>query len=565
MAFLRQPPTPTHVPQTERANDREIENAAGGFVYGIDAWTQLDRFLTIGTAGGTFYVNQTQLTDENAAVVCELLAQDGLRVVSRVVEISEAGRAVKQDYGLFVLALAAASADLATRGAAYAAIPRVCRTASTLFQLASYLKGRRGWSRGLRNAFARWYGARDVDALAYQFVKYARRNTFSTRDLLRLAHPSPVAGATSGLTNGENAAGEAPQLLDARSVLYRWAVGKDVASEALPAIVRRAEQAKTAEGDERVALARSLPREALPTQWLKDPKIWEALLAGQDGRGMPLTALIRNLGNLSKYGLLVADSDAAKHVVEALTNAERIKAARVHPMAVFLAAKTYAAGRGVRGSGQWAPVGAVIDALETSFTLALGNVEPTGKEILVAVDSSGSMRAPIGGLPNVSARDASIAFAWVTLRTEPQARLLGFTDGSNTTEFKVGDDERMRDLLARFNERVEGRETDCAIPFAWAMAQGMKPDAVLIWTDSETWAGDQHPDAALRELRKATGKAAKVVVAATTASGQTIGDPGDPLVLNIAGFDAAVPTLVSEFLDEDQTERAPVNRTSSPL
>jgi 60 kDa SS-A/Ro ribonucleoprotein len=530
MSFLRQPVQPTHVPQMQRANDRESENAAGGFVYAVDAWSQLDRFLTIGTAGGTYYVDQAKLTDENAGVIHALLAQDGPRVVARAVEISAAGRAVKQDYALYVLALAAASADFDTRAAAYAAIPQVCRTASTLFQLVSYLKGRRGWSRGLRNAFARWYGARDVDALAYQFVKYAQRHTFSTRDLLRLVHPSPVDGS------------------DARSVLYRWAVGKEVATEALPIIVRQAEQAKTAEGDDRVMLARTLPREALPTEWLNDPKIWEALLYGGHGRGMPLAALIRNLGNLSKCGLLVAGSDATEYVAAQLTNAERIKAARVHPMAIFLAAKTYAAGRGVRGSGEWAPVGAVVDALEAGFALAFGNVAVTGKEMLVAVDSSGSMSAPIAGFRNVSAREASIAFALITLRSEPHARLLGFTDGSNTTEFKVAADERLRDLLARFDERVEGRATDCAIPFTWAVAQGMKSDAVLIWSDSETWAGGQHPDAALRALRKSSGKAVRVVVAATTASGYSIGDPSDPLVLNIAGFDAAVPTVISEFL-----------------
>ncbi len=47
----------------------------------------------------------------------------------------------------------------------------------------------RGWGRGLRRAVAGWYTALAPDALAYQTTKYAQRNGWSHRDVLRLAHP----------------------------------------------------------------------------------------------------------------------------------------------------------------------------------------------------------------------------------------------------------------------------------------------------------------------------------------------------------------------------------------
>jgi 60 kDa SS-A/Ro ribonucleoprotein len=552
VAFLQKQPERA-VAQTTRANDREVVNNAGGYVYAVDDWTRLDRFLLIGSEGGTYYVGQDKLTDENTRMVHGLLGVDGPRVVARVVEISEAGRAVKQDYGLYVLALAASVDDLATRRAAYAAIGRVCRTASTLFQFVSYIRGRRGWSRGLRSAIGRWYEARPLDQLAYQVLKYPQRYGYTHRDLLRLSHADAVDGAARESVRPENAAKESPGFLIGRQSFYHWIVKGTIDdlpayNRVLPSIVFKSEDAKR-EGADRAALAKALPREALPTEWLTDPKVWEALLYGEgEGRGMPLTALVRNLGNLSKCGLLTAGSDAARYVGAELTSESRLQHARIHPMAIYVAAVTYAAGRGVRGDGTWAPVGGVVDALEASFYAAMPNVEPTGKPMLVAIDSSGSMSLPIAGYVNLSARGASLAFALVVARTEPHARVLGFTDGSNNAEFKVAGDERLRDFTVRFNARVEGRGTDLAQPMLWATQQGFAPDAILVWTDSETWAGQVHADHALRNLRTSTGKAVRLVVAATTATGHSVADPTDRLALNVCGFDASVTNVIADFV-----------------
>ena len=63
----------------------------------------------------------------------------------------------------------------------------------------------------------------------------------------------------------------------------------------------------------------------------------------------------------------------------------------MHPIAVLAALRTYASGRGVRGRGEWNPVREVVDALDAAFYAAFGNVEPTGKRLLLALDVSGSM------------------------------------------------------------------------------------------------------------------------------------------------------------------------------
>ena len=63
----------------------QVPNSAGGYAWAVDIWTQLDRFLILGTESGTYYVTEPQLTAENAKAVQECLKADGLRVVQRVV------------------------------------------------------------------------------------------------------------------------------------------------------------------------------------------------------------------------------------------------------------------------------------------------------------------------------------------------------------------------------------------------------------------------------------------------------------------------------------------------
>ena len=54
-------------PQSEPIiGENMIKNNAGGYVYELDKFEQLNRFLIIGTEGGTYYVGEGKLTKDNA-------------------------------------------------------------------------------------------------------------------------------------------------------------------------------------------------------------------------------------------------------------------------------------------------------------------------------------------------------------------------------------------------------------------------------------------------------------------------------------------------------------------
>ncbi|HZH97527.1 MAG TPA: TROVE domain-containing protein, partial [Fimbriimonadaceae bacterium] len=335
----------------------QVPNSAGGYTWKVDLWAQLDRFLILGSEDGTYYIGERKLTLENVKNLMACLSVDGERAVARIVEISHEGRAPKNDPAIFALAVAASHGNDKTRAAALAALPAVCRTGTHLFQFAEAVDGLRGWGRGLRKAVGRWYNNKSAAELQYGLVKYAQRGGWSHRDLLRLAHPVPTT--------------------EEHKALYAFACkGVEALGERREAfaLIEAVQRLKTADAKAAAAIIREsgVPREGVPTELLTQPLVWDALL-----EAMPMTAMIRNLGTMSKIGLLTPGSDAAKTVVERLGDVERLRKSRVHPMALLVALKTYASGRGLKGKGEWKSAPKVIDALDAAFYTAFANVEPT--------------------------------------------------------------------------------------------------------------------------------------------------------------------------------------------
>jgi 60 kDa SS-A/Ro ribonucleoprotein len=296
-----------------------------------------------------------------------------------------------------------------------------------------------------------------------------------------------------------------------------------------------------------------LTREMVPTELLRHAVVWEALLDR-----MPLTALVRNLGVMSKVGLLVAGSDAARMVVARLNERTAIRKARVHPLALLAALKTYGGGHGVRGSGVWTPVSQVVDALDGAFYLAFENATSTGKRVMLALDVSGSMVQPVYRMPFLSCRAASAAMALVTAAREANHQFVAFTNGqypslhsasgfnSGLTPLAISPRQRLDDVV-KMTEALPFGGTDCALPMVEALKHRWEVDVFVIFTDSETWAGNIHPAQALREYRERMGIPAKLVVVGMTSNGFSIADPNDAGMLDVVGFDTATPEVIGGF------------------
>ena len=545
MPYLKNVFSTRRTPQSEPIpGTTQVRNSNGGFSFPVDDWVRLERFLILGSEGGSYYATERKLTFDNAEAVQRCVGADGLRTVARIVEISESGRAPKNDPAILALAIAASFGDDATRRAALHALPKVCRIGTHLFHFAEYVDGMRGWGRGLRKAVANWYEEQEAGKLAYQAVKYQARDGWSHRDLLRLSHPKPQTESRKTvyhwITQGWPGVGDAPHPDEALKLIWAF---------------ERAKRATSAGEISSLIRTYGLPREAVPSTYLNDVSVWAALLATQ----MPMTALIRNLATMTRVGLLTSGSEATGRVAELLTDEARLKSARVHPIALLSALKTYAQGRGERGTNTWTPVGKITDALNTAFYKSFRNVDATNKRWLLALDVSGSMdRGTIAGVPGLSPRVASAAMALVTSATEPDCQMVAFTAGgggmggrwgggeSGLTPLSLTSRQRLDDVVKQVSSLPMGG-TDCALPMVWALKNQVEIDAFVVYTDSETWHGSIHPVQALREYRDRMGIAAKLIVVGMVANEFTIADPSDGGMLDVVGFDTASPQLIADF------------------
>ena len=523
-------------PQSEGIpNTDQMANNARGYAWRIDDWNLMKKFLILGTEGGTYYVGQRKLTKDACEATLRCIKEDGKRAVDLIVDVSYDGRAAKNDYALFALAMASGLGDTATRRHAFEVLPKVARIGTHLFNFVSYMEQFRGWGRLARNGIARWYNDMEPGRLAYQAVKYQQRDGWSHKDVIKLCKP---------LAEEKGQAGG-----DGRRMIYEY-IDSGVLPENEIGILVAYEAAKSAMTKSIIAkliMDYGLTREMIPTLWLKDKDVWSALLGK-----MPMTAMVRNLGNMGKVGLLVPGAfDPIQKVVAKLSDQEVITKSRIHPLNILSAMMTYGSGHGYRGSGSWETVGDVIDALNSAFYKAFDNVEPSGKRICIGLDVSGSMNSgEINGIPNMSPRMGASAMSMVTYKTEPRVSVMAFTD--RFVPINMSRHDRL-DRLVAYTRSLDFGRTDCALPMLWALeAHRENPDVVydgfVVYTDNETWAGSIHPAQALNQYRCEVNPEARLVVVGMTATEFSIADPKDAGMMDVVGFDTSAPGTISQFL-----------------
>ncbi|CAJ0951042.1 unnamed protein product, partial [Mesorhabditis belari] len=578
--------------QKEKARSDQVKNSAGGFVFAVSDVTRVRRFLILGTDGGTYYSKEKTLRMENLSAMIKIIDQGNAHMIlTEVRAISVAGRNPRQDPLMFTLALCARyrvcdvnekKVDQRALTATYKAylnamhraalsiVNDVCRIPTHLFQFVEYCelvsqqtagnKERKstGWGRAMRDTIARWYTAKKPDQLAMAVTKYQQREGWSHRDLFRLSHPK-VAVKTDD-----------PSLLELEQIYHfiakgalqtrkrRLSVDEQVESkkkytedqldqEDNSSALDLIETFKSLKGNTEEYLvvdairAHGLVREHIPSEHLNSIAVWEALLDK-----MPMTALIRNLGKMQAINLIKGDK--ITKLCKKLGDEGAIRASRVHPIQVLMAHEIYSRGRGDKGSLSWHPNPTITSAIEKAFYLSFQNVTPTGKRICFAFDVSGSMNSQIMD-SCLTCRKASVAMGMVGLRTEKEVEVVAFCGDLVEIPF---DRSWTLEQTCQYFDGLHFGTTDCAQPMLWATKNKKKFDCFCVFTDNETYFGKVHPYQALRDYRKASGiEDAKLIVFGMTATNFSIADPNDAGMLDVCGFDAALPEIMASFIRGD--------------
>ncbi len=513
-------------PQTQPIPGRETEmvkGRSGAVTFDAGLWTLLDRCLILGTANGSYYANARELSQDFIDTVQRAAQENPDRTAEAILAASD-GKAIRNDAPIFALALLGKADSLAAKRAAARIFPQVVRTGSHFHEWSSYQLQLGKSGRLVRRLRRQWLLARELRDLTYQCLKYRDRSGISFRDELRLAKPNPGEDAERSLLFGyltrgwdslpaQSFVAEHPAL--AQIWWYEW-------------LKRHPDQPEIAIEQGR------LTQEMVRSIAQMTPRAWQLLF-----EQMPLGATLRQLSTLTREGVLRADAPRHLDLLEArLTDRDRLRRARVHPIAMLAQAKAYAAGQGKRS--EWQPVPRVSDILERGVVEAFEALEPTGKVFLHAVDVSGSMSwgSPCQGL---TCAEVAAAMALATAKAERNYAIHGFS--TKFVDLKITARDSFSSALAK-TQRQNFGATDASVAYDWAIAKKFRADVFCFWTDGESWAGRYHPAQALANYRRRVNPEAKAVYTSLAVNRLSLVDPQDPNSWDIAGFAPDTPKVV---------------------
>lgn len=508
-------------PQWERDDPTQVKNSAGGYVYALSPEKAFERFLILGTEGGTYYAKERALTKQAMQLVAQCV-QD-LPVDTYFGLLEEAARtAPKRTWALYALAEALVSGTDGHKARVPHSAKVVVQTGTDLFELASYIRGRRGWGETVRHTFDAFLADLPVDKLGLWAVKYRDRNGYTWRDLLRLQHTKPDTAE--------------------RDAVFEFMAHADAITDAqihLPPVIQgfRAVKGVTDEAEIiRIVNEYRLPWEALTDEQRTDA-VWKACLPNIGDR-----AVLRNMASFTRRGL---DQDAAvrAEVVDRIS-----KSAKLHPINVLDALKTYGSGGNVGRSkgGTYKPnprwQEALEDALDRSW---VEGVTTTGQRVMIGVDVSGSMASPAGGSAVLSCAEVAGCLALAMVKAEDEVGVFAFNQGFQ--HLNITRKTAYADVMKKI-DRINYGGTDCSLPMLYATQHKIKVDTFISITDSETWAGRVHPMEALRQYRSASGIHSKLAVIGLASNGFSIADPRDRATMDFVGFSSDLPKVIEKFM-----------------
>ena len=570
------------------------------FTHTISLEDYITRILILGSKNNK-YSSSSKGVDECAKKFIEeqILAGNGQQILDVLREIYITGRAPKQEPTFMIHAMLCKANDVVLRKSALEFIKEY-RTISQIYSWKNIHaktpnsdgSKTKGFGRAVKREINNWILAKTPDQLAYQITKYMSRGEWGIKDLLKCIHTKTGTGddrvfkTKDGIDKPIKIKNSGPAtetdlilrfIVDGFHKMAELASKNSLSESKTYNYLKAIELSKTMielDNAQHLKLLIKyirqfrLTREQVPTGALAIPAVQIALLTNEDETKitMPMTALLRNLANLTRLGLF-DDAHILELVVTHLKNSEIIAKARIHPVHVLIAWFTYRRGTGKLSKHTWTPNMDIIRALEEMFYLSFKNVSPTGKRLCFLIDCSGSM----GGdsmCDGVTNAEIAALLAMVFSRAEANTDKLGnampvshsfylFTSGKDNEGLMDVSDiihaKASLDVVLSAVQRSDWGTTDISKGIVQAMKFRRVYDGFVVLTDNDVNSGIK-PSIALHQYRKALNIQAKLAVVATYVSDLSIADPRDKGMMDFCGFDSNGPKILQEFFAGPITE-----------
>lgn len=480
----------------------DARTEAGGPAYLLPPQHALAQFAATGCLNTTFYASAQGQLDR----VLELSSRVAPEFVARSAVYCRERGFMKDMPALLLAALSRRDPALMDR--VFERVvdsPRMLRTFVQIVR--SGAAGRKSLGSAPKRCVRRWLDQRTDAALFAASVG----NAPSIADVVKMVHPKPNTRE--------------------REALYGYLMGRDVALESLPLLVRQFEAFKAGDRTD----VPDVPFQMLTAIGLNRREWAQVVRRGS-------WQMIRmNLNTFARHGVF-DEPGMTDHVAARLRDASAMARARVFPYQLLAAYR----------SVDPAVPAAVRRALEDAMELAIANTPAMAGQVYVCPDVSGSMQSPItghrkGATSAVRCVDAAALMTAAIVRRNPSAEVLPF-DGT-----VVPMDLSWRDSVMTNAERlasIGGGSTCVSAPLALLNARKAKGELVVIVSDNESWvdANVARGTATMREWSafRSRNPGARLVLidlqpyATTQAAGRED-------ILNIGGFSDQVFEVVAEF------------------
>ncbi|MBK7824759.1 TROVE domain-containing protein [Nannocystis sp.] len=478
-------------------------NAAGGAAYQRSDAQALAQYVATGCLSNTFYASAK---DQLAELQRLALLAPAPFVARAAVYAREQG--FMKDTPALLLAV------LASRdGALFEAVfHRICDNGKMLRNFVQIVRsgatGRRSLGSRPKRAVQRWLKNRS-DA---QLLAASVGDSPSLADIVKMVHPLPDTPA--------------------RRALYAWLLGRDHATDELPAAVREFEDFKAG----RTRTPPDLPFQLLTARPL-DKHQWRTI-----AERAPWQMTRMNLNTFLRHEVF-DDPKLTRKIAQRLASPEQIQRARAFPYQLLMAYK--------QADPKLPRI--VREALQDAMEAAIANVPAIDGKVYLLPDVSGSMHSPVtgrrkGATTQVRCIDVAALVAAAFLRRNRDAELLPFHDRVLRCELKAA--EGVMKNAATLAGLPSGG-TDCSVPLRTLNERRARGDLVIFISDNESWIdakGRGRATGVMREWEafRARNPRAKLVCIDVQPSA-TVQAPDRPDILNVGGFSDAVFELVAAF------------------
>lgn len=477
----------------------------------------------------------------------------GIEVLDCINDVSVNNKACRQEPTMFAYAFCMVHGDDVVKNYGYQMLSNICRIPTHLFQFQNYCEelnmqknNKSGWGRRHRMGISKWYNnfADKAPKLAYLVTKYKKRSKWNHRDIVRLAHVKPmnerIRTILKFIVNKE---------MDDVVTLHE-PLDKD--HKKVKLFLKAVIEAKECDDKERIMdiiADQELAREHVPNRFLSDKEVWGVLL-----RTMPLTAMIRNMGKMTKLGIF-EDEQASFYVnlVRQKMKSEALQKSKIHPLKVLFALKRYNEGKGDQCKLEWHPNHAITTILEKAFEDSVRLQPRTGKRYLLALSVSGEMKKQLVGSP-LTASEAAGAMVHTIVKQEDCVKTLLFKNNLERPYISTIDPDDNLNSIKRKLDLLSSSGGHQVTFSTWARDNN-DFDVVIIFTDTLKREGDSRVAEPFDYLCQSHGVGApnhaRVIVAMTDKPNDHVDavEPCDVQTLHVIGFDPTTPQIINSFIN----------------